>query len=316
MKRFLTVILITTLLLSAFGVKIGEVTCTMRHEFFQALHAGIVDAANEIGAEVMLIDPELSIEKQIQGIEDLIEAGVDAIIVIAITGDTVVPVVEEAAKKGIVVVAVDEVIPSDKVVTFVGTPNFEAGKKLGDLARKYIQTKLAGKKVKIAVVRDLGSTIQAQRTEGFLAALRGLENVEFVGEYQGYDRDKAFATVSDLLVAHPDLSIIYAPAENAVVGAFAALETMGRSDVKIFGFDMTEEAVRGIKKDVILGMAQQQPYLLGVVGMQSAMIKLIGKKTLGSDWLPPKRLVPVKIYTPENINEYSPPPTKPSSTTK
>ena len=311
-KRFFIFLLVLVFSFSVFAIKIGVTTITLRHAFFQAINAGIIDAANKLeDVEVIVFDPDLSLEKQINAMEDFIVEGVDGIILIAVDNYALIPVVEEAAKKKIPVITVDAPVKTDAVTTFIGTENYNAGYELGLVAKEYINKNLNGSAT-IAIVRWLESQVQIDRTEGFKEALKDMKNVTFVGEYQGYDRDESFKSVSDLLVSNPDIDIIFAPAENSVVGAHAALETMNRLDVKIFGFDMTEEAIRGIKDGSIVAMVQQQPYLEGIVAVQSVMIKLKGEKELGSNWLPSKRFVPVIIYTQENIDEYKTNPTSPS----
>jgi len=291
-------------------VYIGTTTITLRHAFFQAIDAGIRDAAARIGARVETFDPDLSLERQVAAMEDFIQKGVDGIVLIAVDNRALAPVIEEAVARGIPVVTVDAPVFTDAVTTFVGTPNYEAGVMLGRYVRDYIEKELGGR-AKVAVIQWLESQVQIDRTEGLLSVIEDMPGVQLVGVYPGYDRDQSFATTMDLLTAHPDLDIIYAPAENAVVGAHAALETARRLDVKIFGFDMTEEAVLGIRDGSIVAMAQQQPYLLGQIAVQSLMIALYGNELLGSDWLPPERSVPVVIYTKDNIGQYEPDPTSP-----
>ncbi len=316
MRKFLMLFLVTSLIffvsVSTFAFKIGVTTITLRHEFFQAIDAGVKDAARLAGIDVETFDPDLSLEKQVAAMEDFIQKGVDAIILIAVDNRALIPVVEEAVAKGIPVVTVDAPVLTDAVSTFIGTPNEEVGYQLGLATKDYINEDLGGT-AKIATVRWLESQIQIERTEGFMRALEGMEGINFIGEYQGYDRDQSFNAVSDITMAHPDIDIIYAPAENSVVGAHAALETFELLDeVKIVGFDMTDEALRGLRDGSILAMAQQQPYLEGRIAVQSILIKLLGENELGTDWLPDNRLVPAIIYTPDNVDTFEQYPTEPT----
>lgn len=316
MKRLVLVLTLLAFLMvffsQAFAITIGVTTITLRHEFFQAIEAGIRDAAARAGVEVETFDPDLSMERQVNAMEDFIQKGVDGIILIAVDNRGLIPVVEEAVAAGIPVVTVDAPVMTDAVLTFIGTPNEQVGYELGLVAREYIVNELDGRAT-LAVVRWLESQIQIERTEGFMRAIEDLENVRFVGEFQGYDRDTSFNVVSDLIMAYPDLNLIYAPAENSVVGAHAALETFEALDrVAIIGFDMTDEALRGLQAGTIKAMAQQQPYLQGVIAVQSLLIHLLGEETLGSNWLPKNRLVPANIYTPENVGDFVPDPTSPT----
>lgn len=312
-RKTLVLMLVLGLLATlGFALKIGVTTITLRHEFFQAIEAGIRDAAALAGVEVETFDPDLSMEKQVAAMEDFIQKKVDAIILIPIDVKGLIPVTAEAIAAGIPIVTVDMPVVTPGVITFVGTPNKQVGYDLGLVARDYIEKQLGGK-AKIAIVRWLESQIQIERTEGFIEALADLPNVKFVGEYQGYDRDLSFNAVSDLSMAHPDLDMIYAPAENSVVGAHAALETFGLlKKIKIVGFDMTDEALRGLKDGSILAMAQQQPYLEGRIAVQALLTHIKGMEELGNNWVPANSLVPAKIFTPKNVDSFKRDPTEPT----
>ncbi|MDK2944213.1 MULTISPECIES: substrate-binding domain-containing protein [unclassified Mesotoga] len=313
LRKALVFIVILGLLASfGFALKIGVTTITLRHEFFQAIEAGIRDAAVLAGIEVETFDPDLSMEKQVAAMEDFIQKKVDAIILIPIDVKGLIPVTTEAIEAGIPVVTVDMPVEVPGVITFVGTPNKQVGYELGLVAKEYIENELGGK-AKVAVVRWLESQIQIERTEGFMEALASMEGLTFVGEYQGYDRDQSFNAVSDLSMAHPDLDLIYAPAENSVVGAHAALETFGLLDkMKIIGFDMTDEALRGLSDGSILAMAQQQPYLEGRIAVQALLTHIKGMEILGNNWVPANSLVPAKIFTPDNVDTFKRDPTEPT----
>ena len=274
---------------------VGVTTITLQHQFFIDIDRGIKDFAKENNFNVIVNDPNQDTLRQTAAVEDFIQKDVDGIIIISIDGTTIIPTVEEAAKTT-PIVTIDAVVNSDAVTAHVGTVNEDAGYQLGLHMKDHIAKNLNGK-AKIGIVTFLESPIQQDRIVGFKKALEGV-NVTFLNPLPGYDREKALSTVESMLQANPDLDIIYATAENAVLGAKAALESANNTKVKIAGFDLTPESADGIKKGTIVSMLQQQPYEMGRIA-GAAILKAINGETLEKS-IP----TPVIVYDINNINEY------------
>jgi ribose transport system substrate-binding protein len=277
-------------------ITIGVSTITLRHQFFIDIDKGIKKAAKEAGVKVLTNDPNLDLAKQVAAIEDYIQKDVDALIVMATDNSGVVPVLEEAKSQGIPVITADAVVKSDKVDTFIGTENYEAGKEIGNYLKKKIEAD--GKGAKIAVVTWAQSFVQKERLRGFKDALKGVKGVQILNEQPGYDREESMATVENILHANPDVDYIYATAENSVLGALAALESAKKSGVQIVGFDMTAEAAEGIRNGYILAMIQQQPKLIGETALKAALDAISGKK------LEKKISVPVILIDKNNLDQH------------
>ncbi|MGO0914044.1 substrate-binding domain-containing protein, partial [Clostridioides difficile] len=114
----------------------------------------------------------------------------------------------------------------------------------------------------------------------------------------GYDREESLNTVENLIQSNPDVDIIYATAENSVLGAKAALESAKNKDVKIVGFDLTEEASSGITDGTILAMIQQQPKEMGRLAVEAVVKAIKGEKVEKN--IP----VPALLYDKENIKDF------------
>ncbi len=275
---------------------IGVTTATLRHQFFIDIDEGMKKAAKDAGAELLVNDPNLDLSKQVSSIEDYMQKGVDALVVLAVDNAGVIPVIEEAKDKGIPIITADSVVDSPSVDTFIGTENYEAGKQLGEYLKKDIETK--GKDVKVAVVTHEQSFVQKQRLDGLKEVVKDMKNVTILNSQPGYDRQKSMATVENILQANPDVDYIYATAENSVLGALAALESANNKHTKIVGFDVTKEAAEGIRGDHILAMIQQQPSKIGEESIKAALEAINGKK------LDKNISVPVILVDKGNVDEY------------
>lgn len=275
---------------------IGVSTITLQHQFFIDIDEGIKEKAKELGVKVIVNDPDQDVAKQTSAIEDFIQQNVDGMIVLGTDNSAIVPAVEGAFEK-MPVVTVDAVLNTENITSYVGTVSYDAGKKLGEYTKKYIDEKLGGKS-EIAIVTDLKSQIQMQRIDGFKDALKGSANVKILNSQPGYDREESLNTVENLIQSNPDVDIIYATAENSVLGAKAALESAKNKDVKIVGFDLTEEAASGITDGTILAMIQQQPKEMGRLAVEAVVKAIKGEKVEKN--IP----VPALLYDIENIKDF------------
>ncbi len=87
--------------------------------------------------KVIVNDPDQDVAKQTSAIEDFIQQNVDGMIVLGTDNSAIVPAVEGAFEK-MPVVTVDAVLNTENITSYVGTVSYDAGKKLGEYTKKYI----------------------------------------------------------------------------------------------------------------------------------------------------------------------------------
>jgi len=107
------------------------------------------------------------------------------------------------------------------------------------------------------------------------------------------------SAAENLFTGNPDMQTIYATGEPALVGAVAAAQSQGRTDkIKIFGWDLSPQAVGAIDAGYLVGVVQQDPYQEG----QKAVEAL---DTLASGGKVEKAIkVPVTIVTKANVDQF------------
>ena len=87
--------------------------------------------------------------------------------------------------------------------------------------------------------------------------------------------------------------------EPALLGAVSAVTSQGRTgDVKVFGWDLTKQAVQGIDDGWVTAVVQQDPAGEGKAAIE-ALIKLKKGETVE-----PIINIPVTIVTKENVEQY------------
>ncbi len=278
---------------------IGVSTITLQHQFFIEIDKGIKKAADEMGVKLLTNDPNQDLAKQVSAVEDFIQKDVDGLIIMATDNAGVIPVIQEADSQGIPVVTADAVVDSPSVNSFIGTANYEAGEELGNYFKKYIEeNKKDNEEIKIGVVTSIKSLVQQERLKGFKTALKDVENVVFLNDQPGYDREESMRTVENILQANADVDYIFASAENGVLGSLAALESAKTKDIHILGFDVNKEAAIGIKNGHILAMIQQQPELIGETALKAVVDAINGKE------IEKNISVPVILMDQNNVDEH------------
>lgn len=267
--------------------------------FFNQMNAGAQAAADKAGAKLVIFNANDVPTAQNNAIETYTQQKVQGIIVVAIDVNGVVPAVASASAAGIPVVAVDAILPAGPQKAQIGVDNGKAGGDIGKVFIDYVHASMGGK-AKLGIVGALNSFIQNIRQKGFEDVVKGDPGVTMAGVVDGRNiQDNAMSVAETLLTGNPDLTAIYATGEPALLGAIAAVESQGRQkDVKVFGWDLTVQAIRGIDAGYIVAVVQQDPGLMGAAAVD-ALVKLNA-----GGMVEPKISVPITIVTKANVDPY------------
>ncbi len=268
--------------------------------FFNQMLQGAQGAAKKAGVTLDVFNANDRPTDQNNAIETYIQQKVAGILVDAIDVNGLLPAIQQAAAAGIPVVAVDAVLPAGgPQQAQIGVDNNKAGQLLADVFLPYVQSSMGGK-VKIGVVGALNSFIQNQRQKAFLDAITGKPGVTLAGVVDGRNiQDNALAVAETLLTGNPDMTAIYATGEPALLGAIAAVESQGKQDtVKVFGWDLTAQAIKGMDAGYVVAVVQQDPAGMAAAGIDALV-------TLSKGGTVTRTIsVPVTIVTKANVEPY------------
>ena len=292
--------LMTGLSASASAETIALVTINQQALFFNQINDGATAAAEEAGVDLVIFNANNVPSAQNDAIETYISQGVDAIILVAIDVNGVKPAISQSVAAGIPVIAIDAQIPDGDNETFIGVDNTQAGRDIGQFFVDYVDEEM-GREATVGIVGALNSFIQNQRVDGFVEVVEGSGmSIEILNTVDGQNvQDVALAAAENLMTANPGMDAIYASGEPALIGAVAAVESQGLTDsVKVFGWDLTAQAINGIDEGWVVAVVQQDPYGEGVAAVEAAMTLIEG----GS--VDPIVYIPIDIVTSENVDEY------------
>ena len=84
--------------------------------------------------------------------------------------------------------------------------------------------------------------------------------------------------MQNLLTAHPDVQAVFAQNDEMALGALRALQTAGKSDVMVVGFDGTPDGEKAVNSGKLAATVAQLPEQIGAKGVETADKVLKGEK--------------------------------------
>ena len=84
--------------------------------------------------------------------------------------------------------------------------------------------------------------------------------------------------MQNLLTAHPDVQAVFAQNDEMALGALRALQTAGKSDVMVVGFDGTPDGEKAVNDGKLAATIAQLPDQIGAKGVETADKVLKGEK--------------------------------------
>ncbi len=275
---------------------IGVVDIDAETAFFTQMNTGIETVAKKAGATVKLVNGNDDAATQVNGIENLTTAGVNALIVDPYNATALIPALKAAKAAGIAVVATDGTVANPSAVdTWVGTANVPGGEELG---KAFLN--LTSGKGTIGIVGALNSAIQIQRQQGFVNTVEaGGMKIGQVVNGENVD-DTAQTAAENLLTANPNLKYIYATGSPALDGAIAAVRSQGQTgSVSLVGWDLDPTSAAAIQQGFVKEVIQQNTYGFGYAAAAAAIRLACGAKNI-----PSTISVPIHIVTKQNLPQF------------
>lgn len=168
---------------------------------------------------------------QSQQIGDLIESGIDLLIVAPNQRLSVSPAIDRAFDKGIPVIVFERKTDSHKYTAFVSADNYEMGRQMG----RYVVNRLNGKGCVMEVLGLEGSSPAEERHKGFTDVLKET-GVEIVATIQGdWTETKAYEAVRNYKGDFTSIDLVFGHNDRSALGARKAFqERMKTSALPLF----------------------------------------------------------------------------------
>ncbi|SMQ20802.1 mannose-binding protein /fructose-binding protein /ribose-binding protein [Streptomyces sp. Ag82_O1-12] len=264
-------------------VKVGLITKTDTNPFFVKMKEGAEKSAKAEGVKLMTAAGKFDGDNagQVTAIENMVASGVKGILITPSDSKAIVPAIEKAKAKGVLVIALDTPTePQSAVDALFATDNLKAGELIGE----YAKAAMKGKTAKIAAL-DLapGVSVGVQRHNGFLKGFGATDKDVACAQDTGGDQSKGQTAMENCLQKEPGINVVYTINEPAALGAYTALKAKGREkDVLIVSVDGGCTGTQAVKDGKIAATSQQYPLKMAAEGVKAVVTYAKdGKKASG-----------------------------------
>jgi len=262
MKKFITVLLVVTLILglcscgsksqqssgrdSSKLITVGFAQCKADESDWRKANTKSVQEAlsEENGFKLILADSNNDAAKQVADVQGFIDQEVDYIIIAAVNEDGWDTVLKNAKNAGIPVILMDRTINAseDLYTCWIGGGFYEEGVKATD----WMETRFS-KDQQVNIVHlqgQLGASAQVGRTKALEDAVAKNSNWKIIAQQTGdWSTDRAKEIMASWIKQYgDDIHCVYAENDNMADGAIQALEEAGKKvggkdGIAIISFD-------------------------------------------------------------------------------
>lgn len=252
---------------------IGFSVSTLKNPFFVTLTDGAKAKAEELGIDLICVDAGDDTAKQTSDIEDLISRNVSVLIVNPVDSDAASSAVQNAVNKGIKVISVDRVVNGVDVDCQIASDNVAGAR----MATEYL-IEMIGEGAKVAEIEGVpGASATNDRGAGFHEAADDTMDV-VTSQTANFDRVEGMTVMENIIQSDGEIKGVFCHNDEMALGALEAITATGK-DIKVVGFDATDDAVAAVEAGKMAATVAQKPDLMGATAIETAQ-KLINGETV------------------------------------
>lgn len=273
----------------------GTTYMTMNNPFYEVINNELKKEIEKKGDELIVRNPELDIDKQNEQIEEFVAKKVDGIFVNPIDSSKLTSL-QSAKEAGIPIIAIDASVDNtDLIDCLIESDNYDAGVLCAQNMMQRMQS------ANIVLLKH--STVESalSRIQGFVDTIKDYPQYKVIdsAECEG-QLERAMPLMQSIIRKHSNIDVVMALNDPAALGALAAIESLNRTNILVYGVDGTPDLKSLIKQSpLIAGTAAQSPIKFGTLAAKN-MYKILERKDV------PKTIeVPVTLITKDNIDSYN-----------
>ncbi|PDS41189.1 LacI family transcriptional regulator [Rhizobium anhuiense] len=262
---------------------LGVALPNLTNPYYVAMKKSFEENGAKQGFEVRVLIADNDDAKQLSQVQTMIQQGVNAVALNCVSSGPCVASVSELNQAKVPVFTIN-LLPDPaglkaenlKVEQAVQTDQKAGGVYIGKQLLKDIG---ADGKAVVGIVGEPTSVAANARDDGFKEALASNPNVKFVALVNGkVEETTSLKVTTEMLQGHPDITVVYSDTEPSALGAIAAIQQLGRDDVKLYAF-VDKLGVKHIEDNSILKAgAIQEPAKLAQIQVENIKKFLNGEK--------------------------------------
>ena len=255
-------------------IVVGLIVKTETNPYFVTMLQGAQQYADQMGIKLMTASGNYDGDNatQVTAIENMVNAGVNGILITPNDSKGIVPTIQKARQAGVIVVALDTPTePQDATDGLFATDNMQAGQ----LGGAYAKAAMAGKAAIITMLDGTpGTSVSQLRHDGWLQGY-GIKDGDpqiVCTQATNGDQAKAQTAMENCLTKDPNVNMVYTINEPAAFGAHTALSNAGTtSGVIVTSIDGSCAGVRAVKSGQIDADSMQFPGKMAQLGIDAVI---------------------------------------------
>lgn len=275
---------------------IGVSYMTMNNEFYKILNEEISNQVEIEGDRMVLRDPALNVDRQIEQIEEMLRMGIDVLVVTPVDRKGLSDVLRKAREQGVFVVVVDTDLEEEGAADCtITSDNYSAGRLVG---RYFLEQ---NREAELIVMTHDAAKSGQDRVRGFLDTVESSDGIRVVKNINCDGQlEIAMPKMQQVIEEGISFDSVFCLNDLAAVGVAAALDEHGLSEkVKLYGIDASPDAKALIKEGMMSGSAAQFPSRIGQITAE-VIYRLLDGETVEETIR-----VPVELVTRDNVEQYT-----------
>ena len=208
-------------------LRIGVAVYSLQNEYMKRFAASASEAAEKAGITLKIYDGNYDAGLQVTQIEEMIESGVDGILLNPEDADESAACVDLAQEAGVPVIAVNTRVNSDKIASYVGSDDEEAGR----LLMQRVADALGGSGNVVILEGPIGQSAQRERLAGMKEILRKYPELKVIScKTANWSRLEARGVMEKWLGIFDRIDAVAAENDDMALGAADAVAEKRSSD--------------------------------------------------------------------------------------
>jgi methyl-accepting chemotaxis protein len=233
------------------------------HPFITEMIRNGQKTAERYGYEFLVNCPEAGaqrFERQIEKIRELETKGINYLILTPADSERFVSVINELDEKGVKTICIDSDCPNSKRLSFIGTDNYAAGIKMGEVIAKHLKNKEKGDV--IISMTDRNRTNMVERLTGVEDELKKHKNLKIIAmDYGKINTTDRIKNLEELVRKYPHFDLMAGLDAHFCEMVEILKKKCNLTDKIFIGFDNIPKNIELLEKGVVDAIVAQRQEL-------------------------------------------------------
>ncbi len=233
------------------------------HPFITEMIKNGQKTAERYGYEFLVNCPEAGaqrFERQIEKIRELETKGINYLILTPADSERFASVINELDEKGVKTICIDSDCPNSKRLSFIGTDNYAAGIKMGEVIAKHLKNKEKGDV--IISMTDRNRTNMVERLTGVEDELKKHKNLKIIAmDYGKINTTDRIKNLEELVRKYPHFDLMAGLDAHFCEMVEILKKKCNLTDKIFIGFDNIPKNIELLEKGVVDAIVAQRQEL-------------------------------------------------------